>query len=283
MIIRLSDKNDINGIITLWNEAFGDGENEIIFFLDNKYVPENTLIIEENGTLASMLFLLEGNMRINGESYPSYYLYAACTAKQFRGKGFMAELLAEANRIASLKGKDFICLMPGEKSLFDFYEKHGYLTVFNKKILTVNRSDFDFFCETEEHSCESLQILRNNAFSPFDFFEWDNSSIEFAFSHNKLYSGTDISDCKGYLLYTENDGIVTVKEFAFTEENLINGLALLFTESKCKKALISLPSQYKTTVGDYSILPSAMIYPVSMRSKNIVQNLNNAYLGLTLD
>ena len=43
MIIRLSEKDDIKGIVSLWSEAFGDSEEEIMFFIDNKYIPENTV------------------------------------------------------------------------------------------------------------------------------------------------------------------------------------------------------------------------------------------------
>lgn len=283
MIIRLSDYDDFKQIIELWNEAFGDSENEIKFFLDNKYIPENTLVIEENGRIVSMLFLLEGKMRISSCAYPSYYLYAACTAKDFRGRGYMADLLKKANEIGHSRKKDFICLMPGEKSLFDFYEKHGYKTVFNKKILTINRKEFECFRIIEDYKKCDLEYLRNNAFSSFDFFEWDNDSIEFALNHNELYSGTSIKSCKGYFLYNQNNETFAVKEFAFTEQNFEYGVNLLLTSCDSEIIIINLPSQYKTVIGEYKIVPSAMICPVSECAKSVADSLKNAYLGLTLD
>jgi hypothetical protein len=57
-MIRYSDKNDLNGIIRLWHEAFGDSENEIRFFLDSCYIPHNTVVYESDGEIASMLFQL---------------------------------------------------------------------------------------------------------------------------------------------------------------------------------------------------------------------------------
>lgn len=283
MIIRLSNQNDINGIVNLWNEAFGDSENEIRFFLDNKFVPENTLIVEKNGLIASMLFLLDGNMRINNRKYSSYYLYAACTAKKFRGKGYMSFLLEKANEVAFSRGKDYICLMPGEKSLFDFYEKHGYITVFNKKVLTVNRNECNFNPITEDTVAVDFEDLRNRAFLPFDYFEWDNSSIRFASAHTEMYSGRVLLSSKGYCLYSETDHVLTVKEFAFTEENFCYGLNLLLSSCDCEKVIFNLPSEYKTEIGKYEIFPSAMIYPLSTASKTVADSLKNAYLGLTLD
>ena len=45
-MIRLSQSKDIPDIIALWSEAFGDSEEDIRFFLDRKYIPENTVVIE---------------------------------------------------------------------------------------------------------------------------------------------------------------------------------------------------------------------------------------------
>lgn len=283
MIFRLSDQNDVTGIISLWNEAFGDCEKEIRFFLDNKYIPENTLIIEENGEIASMLFLLDGNMVISGRRYPSYYLYAACTANRYRGRGFMAYLLEKANETARLRNKDYICLMPGEKSLFDFYEKHGYKTVFNKKVLTVNRNECSLSPISETADKINFKESRNNAFSGFDYFEWDNSSIEFALAHNEMYHGKSVLSRKGYCLYSEIDGVCAVKEFAFTEVDFIYGLQLLLNSSDCDILKINLPSEYKTEIGESEVLPSAMIYPLNEASETVTASLENAYLGLTLD
>ena len=70
-MIRLADKSDIKGIISLWNEAFGDSEEDIMFFLNNRFVPENTLVYESDGVIASVLFLLEGDMRIKGRDFSS--------------------------------------------------------------------------------------------------------------------------------------------------------------------------------------------------------------------
>ena len=283
MIIRLSEKNDIPDIINLWNEAFGDSEKEIRFFLDNKYVSENTLIAEDNGGIASMLFLLEGNMRIDNKTFPSYYLYAACTAKKFRGRGYMADLLREASCIARQRNKDFICLMPGEKSLFGFYEKHGYVTAFGKKTVTLDARNCGMTDIPEETDEADLAKLRNKAFDRFDFFEWDSSSVRFALAHNEFYSGKAIKTCKGYLLYSVHDNTANVKEFAFEEDDFDYGISLLFSSCRCDKLVINLPGEYKIKTGKSEILPSAMLYPVNNEAELAAQSLHNAYLGLTLD
>ena len=283
MIIRLSERKDINGIVSLWNEAFGDTAEEIMFFINNKYLPQNTLVAEENEEIASVLFLLDGTMCINGIDYPSYYLYAACTLNKYRGRGFMAKLLKEAEKIALLRKINFICLMPGEKTLFDFYEKFGYKTVFSKKIVSIDvKTDIKPIVIKQSDDI-NFEATRNNAFSNNDYFKWDNQSIMFAVLHNKMYSGNCFRTCNGYCLYNKINDIICVKELTFTSDFDIEIIHNIAVSENCKKIIVNLPSEYPTDIGKSEIVPSAMMLAVNKHSKRIADGIKNAYLGLTLD
>lgn len=283
-MIRFATEKDINGIISLWSEAFGDSEREIRFFLDNKFKPENTLIYEICGEAVSMLFLLEGNMIINGAEYPSYYLYAACTAKKCRGRGIMAELLEKAKLLASERNKCFICLMPGEKTLFDFYERFGYKTVFTRKKLYIKAADLtDYKSENNKFKFSDYYEKRNFAFSRFNRFEWDNDSIEFACKSQILYGGGAMNLSKGYALYNKNESGITVKEFAFAECDFSDALNYLFEHTNSDYAVVYLPLDYQTDYGKFEIEFSAMAISVNPEYDYLVDEFNNAYLGLTLD
>ena len=73
-MVRLSTNNDINGIISVWKEAFGDSESDIRFFLDEHFKPDNTVISECEGEVASVLFLLFiGNMCISQGSESHHF------------------------------------------------------------------------------------------------------------------------------------------------------------------------------------------------------------------
>lgn len=264
-------------------ESFGDSAEEIMFFIENKYIPENTLVAEVDGEIASVLFLLDGKMCIKGVDYPSYYLYAACTLKKYRGRGIMASLLEEAKNIAFSRKTDFICLMPGEKSLFDFYERFGYNTAFSKKILTINTDEYSECFDITQSDVIDIELIRNNAYKNIDFFKWDSKSIEFAFSHNKMYSGKEFHNCNGYCLYSINGSVMSVKEFAFAEKDALHFALNIAKSNNCDKIILNLPSGYPAEIGKYEIVPSAMMLAVSERSKTVSDGLNNAYLGLTLD
>lgn len=286
-MIRLSVNNDREGIISLWQEAFGDSKDEINVFLKNKYFPDDTLIYEIDGEIASMLFLLDGDMCIEGKDYPSYYLYAACTAKKHRGKGLMAALLEFAKEISGARNKYFICLMPAEKSLFNFYERFGYKSLFKYKLLTVDReeieSDCDFSISDEENIIVNFFEIRKRAFEKFDYFKWDSKAINFAFEHNKLYSGGCLRNRKGYLLYSQSTNGIIVKENTFAEPEFKAALKKLFDFSVTPKITIRLPVCYDVAIGKSEIVDCAMLTALNKNAEKLMNKMKNPYLGLTLD
>lgn len=276
-MIRLSVKNDINDIISVWKEAFGDSEKDIEFFLNRKYIPENTVVCEENGKVVSVLFLLNGFMHINGKDYPSYYLYAACTSEVCRGKGIMAKMLDYSKNLAKNRGVEFICLRPGEKSLFNYYEKQGYKTVFysKKAFLTAFPS-----VETVSTLNESLESARNKAFSGINYFKWDNESINFAIEHNKYFGGNAFTNCNGYLLYTVNHQNIYVKEYTFTITESPCFSTDLLSSDKLYNVTFNLPESANTGDLEFVVEPDGMAISCGTLDVEIIKN---GYLGLTLE
>lgn len=279
-MIRYSDKDDLSGIIALWNEAFGDTEKEIRFFLDNCYNPLNTLIYEIDGEIASMLFLLEGDMHFRESDYASYYLYAACTLKKFRGRGLMAELLKFANKTAGSRGKHFICLRPGEKSLFEYYKKYGYQTVFTVKESKFSLSETAYEPEELTKCKTDVTSLRNDAFKGHNYFKWDKQFVDFAFLHNKYFGGRDFTNCKGYVIYSVISDKIVVKETTFTSVSNIVGYVKDSSFNYARNIDILFPSWIDIRG---SIVPYAMMIAVSDEGQRIINLIDNAYLGLTLE
>ncbi len=135
---------DKKQIIMLWQEAFGDPEDEIAFFIDNV---KNARVCSyiENGRLISMFYLVKCivNER-EGE-----YLYAACTAKSHRGMGYFTKLLDKAAK----NGIGFICLIPANEKLVEFYNERGFL-----KSVSVSDLRFDQTDEIEEYLFEGCEL-----------------------------------------------------------------------------------------------------------------------------
>lgn len=279
-MIRLSQTKDIPDIITLWNEAFGDSEEDIRFFLDRKYIPENTVVYDDNGKIASVLFLLSGDMIISGKVYPSYYLYAAATLQSYRGKGIMGKMLEYSKNLASGRGIEFICLRPGEKSLFDFYKKHGYKTVFYSKKLSVGANRLIPNDGLSDNPPENLAEIRDNYLNNSDYFRWSEDSIRFALDYNSHFGGTNKYTCNSYLLYSESNDRDYVKECTFTDIRTLYISTNTSEGNSLYNVIFNLPLSIETDVGNYEIHPDGM----AISCGDIpAESIKNGYLGLTLE
>lgn len=108
----------INECREIYREAFGtdeDFENRL-FSACADYCKELCI----NGKTVSMLFALPCNIYNGGGLIPAYYIFAAATKKEFRGKGYMTQL------INSLETDRLLFLKPANAPLFKFYEKLGF-------------------------------------------------------------------------------------------------------------------------------------------------------------
>lgn len=284
-MIRLSRKDDFNDIIVLWNEAFGDSEDDIKFFLDSRYIPENAVVCETDGRIVSVLFLLDGMMHINGKDYSSYYLYAACTSKDFRGKGIMSDMLGFTKSLSVSRNKQFIILKPGEESLYGYYEKFGYKSVFTKKTIKIN----DNFNAVEEIKSENnflsdILISRDNLLNKTDYFRWDSDAIEFAISHHKHFGGECFLSKNGYIFYYVDNNILFIKENTLSDKSeFLKILSYLKNQYKTNSVIADLPFNYEIPCDKSEISDSGMILPLNKDAENLISGLKNAYLNLALD
>lgn len=104
----------------LYREAFKDPDTEFedrLFSLCGEYCRTLTL----NGKAVSMLFALPCEIYSEGKILNGFYIYAAATAREHRGKGYMSRL------INSLKcGGVLLFLKPAYSGLVGFYERLGF-------------------------------------------------------------------------------------------------------------------------------------------------------------
>lgn len=282
-MIRFSSFDDIPAMTALWQEAFGDDESFISAFLRSFYTPHNAPIAVIDGEIAAMLFLLDGEMSVGGKRYPAYYLYAACTKKSHRGKGLMTELLDFSARTAADRGQAFICLKPGEKELFDFYEKRGYLPAFGRKVFTVHRSELVKPSDiAHNNSAFDLFELCEAAFGSCDRFIWDKNSVNKAVKLSVCGGDRLFQNRKGYSLYSINDRVCTVKEFAFSCDFTAEFASFIFSNTYCESINFSLPCSAPCAFGA-AYECSGVALPLTKEAASAIKNVDNAYLGLTLD
>lgn len=130
-------------IISLWREAFGDSEDDIVFFIRN-CVNKSVLTLFDDNELKSMLFLVDTDVCGIG----CKYIYAACTYQQCRGKGYMSMLLDYA-----VKQYSNVLLIPADEELVKYYRKRNF-----KKIICIDDIKFDECDEIKEYLFEGCSL-----------------------------------------------------------------------------------------------------------------------------
>lgn len=107
--------NNIDDIVPLWSEAFGDSREDIVFFIDN--IRNGVCLAEfQNDKAVSMLYLVDCSLN----SKQAHYIYAACTDSKSRKKGYMAGLIKYC-----IDNYDRVCLIPADEHLVNYYNKQG--------------------------------------------------------------------------------------------------------------------------------------------------------------
>ncbi len=132
---------DIAALKQIWSVCFGDPGEYIDLFFSQRFKPEEALIYRESGRPVSVVYMLPLDIMAKGALRPSHYIYAAATLPEYRGRGLMRKLLNQAEIAARQKGQAYSVLVPGEQSLFAYYEKMGYRTAFYMKHLTLGISE----------------------------------------------------------------------------------------------------------------------------------------------
>ncbi len=130
-------------IIALWQEAFGDTEEDVQFFLENCR-NKSVLTVSDNNELCAMLFLVDA--AVNGTEYK--YIYAACTFKKYRRKGYMSALLKYA--VTAYKN---ILLIPADDALVNYYRKRDF-----NRIVDINKIKFNECSEIQEYLFEGCSL-----------------------------------------------------------------------------------------------------------------------------
>lgn len=132
-------------VVSLWQEAFGDSKEDVLFFLNNCQ-NKSCLCAEKNSSLLSMLFLVD--CEINGEIFK--YIYAACTSKNARNLGYMSKLLEYCN-----SKYDNVILIPADDKLADYYLKRGFTHKININNILFNESE-----EIKEYLFEGCSLKK---------------------------------------------------------------------------------------------------------------------------
>ena len=139
MIIRKLEQNEHGKTRELWEQVFPEDTKE---FLDYYYfvkARDNQIyVIEEEGEIRSMLQLNPYEIRIENRVFPSFYIIAVATQKEYRGRGYMGALLRECMQEMYSKKVPFTFLMPAAEAI---YLPYDFRYIYNQAVGKIEKDE----------------------------------------------------------------------------------------------------------------------------------------------
>ena len=106
----------------LWQQAFGDTDDEINAFFKVGFSKKRCLCVTLGEEVAAALYWFDCTLLDKKIAY----LYAIATEKNFQGQGIAGKLIAHTHKLLQNNGYAGTVLVPSEESLFGFYQRFGY-------------------------------------------------------------------------------------------------------------------------------------------------------------
>ncbi len=256
----------------IWLAGFPEDSPETVRgFLRAFPADRHAIVCCEDGCPVSMAFLLPAVWRLNAETLPVQYLYAAATLPAFRGRGLFGELLGFAHNRAKSAGLAATFLRPGEPALFDYYSRFGYHPCFG--VTTIEQRlcpDAEPMLPVRQLSSSAYAVIRRRYLQSYaSWIDWPDAVLNYAisFSEGVFAVGDAAALCETAC------GRLTVRElFCLPEERdmVLQSLASYFA---CRSVSAWIPAE-----------DAAVIQPVGMLCPHrSLEPEGVSYMGLTLE
>ncbi len=216
MIIRKPTAKDLPRLSGLWQEAFGDSQEDVENFYETAFSFDRALLAQEQNPVACIYWI---DAQIADQKVA--YLYAFAVDGVYRGQGVGKTLLKKALETLEGEGYAGAILVPGEESLQAYYEKAGF-SVFGKGYsqgaaapgLPVKKVDAKAYVAKRQTLHPALQ--------------WEERAFFYLERFCHLYAGED------WVLAVGREG---VQEFVGKKEDLPHILYTLNIETTDKTAV----------------------------------------------
>ena len=266
-------------IIELWQESFGDSPEYINFFLKN--CPSVCIGTISDEHLVSMLFLLDG--KIN--NYNVKYIYAACTDKEYRGRGLMKNQIGFAAEYCNENNSDGLFLVPAEESLYRYYAEMGFLSLFKRTDAVITPSN-DSIKWVEINETDALNI-RKDLLSGTDCFMFSDEIQKYSFSEHIFCGGKILfyNDNGNHTLIfiCKNDNKTFIKEYLSKNPvKMLKKLPLSANNNK-ENIYIRFPIVYNNADIGEEGTKCGMCLPLNEKFREYIFHRNCFYAGMYLD
>ena len=237
---RFVEESEYNSLKELFTLCFEDSIEAVNAFFEKTVSPERVVAIFDGNKAISSLYLLESDILIDGVSHNAYYVYGVCTHPDYRNKGLMKKLFHFTEKLVKERNIDYLFLVPAEEYLFDVYSKFGFKKGIYYKEETVSApttSGSASFCENvsfDSYKAFCLERSKNGV----NIASLKESTFK-SFFTSCNGEATAIQTEKGYCVFENNDGKVTVFEIYGDEKELLN---IVFEKTKVTSLVCRFPA-----------------------------------------
>lgn len=205
-MIFFAQDEDLASIQDLWIECFSQVNWFFMYFFNNIYKKENTLVYKIDEKIVAMVQMLPYDTSLG----KSTYIYALATTKNFRKQGIADKLLEKSFEISKQRGHKYSFLIPEGEKLFNFYKKYGYNSCLNV--------GYHEFLSEKIHGISKEQLKAEDIPSVLQIYQ-NADKGEFYILRDREFIIKQIEIYKtGALKYLENDKIIGYS-FGRTIEN----------------------------------------------------------------
>lgn len=184
MNIKQPKEKHIPLLQALWKEAFGDADAFLDTFFATAFATNRCRCLFINDAPVAMLYWFHCEY----EGQPVAYLYAIATAASHRGQGLCKQLMQDTHKHLERLGYQGALLVPGENSLFSFYEQLGYKSTCYIKEFTCTGTPQDL--RPRRISANEYASLRRKHL-PADSVIQEGENLTFLENECSFYAGED--------------------------------------------------------------------------------------------
>ena len=292
--VRLAAAGEIERQKEIWKRCFGDSGLYIDDFYLNRYHPDRTLLLLQDGVIAAMLTMLPVSiLTAAGRRTEGAMLYAIATHPDHQNRGIGRQLVESAHQHLRDCGLGFSLLVPAYEELGDFYRPLGYRAALPLREIHVKRNDLYMLPAAPKSTCLITPISPAEYNRRREQLLAGHPHVSFALQDIVIQqnlarlSGQDIYGI--YLHGFEGSAVLEkglgrhlfVKELLMAEEMIPETIEHLRQLSLGQSATVRMPAFYGEGCGG-EVRPLGMIKLIAETDLDLT-DLDTAYLGLAFD
>ncbi|MCQ4726532.1 GNAT family N-acetyltransferase [Anaerotignum faecicola] len=268
-MIRRASIDDKEGFKKLWDLSFTDSQNFRDWFFANRFVPDYSICIEEDGGIVSEAQSIPCHIKIRGAVLNCSIMVGACTHPDYKKRGYMKEIYTGYMNMVRDMG---IVLCAHSPAVLRTYFNVGHFPVSDTAFVEIeraeaaNRPEFDEFDLKGSVSpllpCYAKAAEKYSGIISRSYMDFRLKADDYLSDGGKCISICENGAVAGYAVYYDTPDMLYGEEIMAltpeTEQRLVDSLIYLGTGKSVKIKLPpdtkSFSSLGKVTVGPRNVL-----------------------------